>query len=113
MNADTVRQHAKIMTAWADGRPLQVRRRQEEGVQGPNEGWEDSGASPSFNWIVYEYRVKPDATAADQKTFYVGVTKREITTNYVVFVDSAQAESYPCDTMLTVQVIDSRPGART
>lgn len=47
--------HAKMIHAWADGKPIQFRATQ-------GERWQDMGATPVWD-ASYEYRIKPDEDA--------------------------------------------------
>jgi len=55
MTPDQLREAAAVMMAAADGKTIEFRLR----IIGGEKAW-NSLANPSFEWGVYEYRIKPE-----------------------------------------------------
>ena len=104
MNRDESEAAANVMLAYASGKPIQIRRRRCP-PQRALEKWRDAYTSPSWNWDLYDYRIKPPparlwaSLTSGGKPAYVHAEKPQQAADprnrpYRRFVEDLEGDSY-------------------
>ena len=62
----TIDEKVAVYRAWLEGKPIQV-------VRGGGAAWEGT-AKPSWDWYIYDYRVKPEPVKPAVAKAYVHTT---------------------------------------